>query len=57
MNYEIDKPLPEDEGDGLPHIAWRLRIIIGTVMGSLVIWVSVVAFIRFAERHLFFVAE
>jgi hypothetical protein len=38
MDYEIDKIHPEDEGDGLPNIQWRLRIIVAAVLGGAAAW-------------------
>jgi hypothetical protein len=36
--YEIDKIHPEDEGDGLPNIQWRLRIIAAAMLGGAAAW-------------------
>jgi hypothetical protein len=38
MDYEIDKIHPEDEGDGLPNIQWRLRIIAAAMLGGAAAW-------------------
>jgi hypothetical protein len=46
MNYEIDKIPPEDVGDGLPNIGWRLRIILITALGNLAAWTTVYSLIR-----------
>jgi hypothetical protein len=46
MNYEIDKPSSENEGDGLPNMCRRLRIIFASAVGCLVIWVAVISLIR-----------
>jgi len=40
MDYEIDKIHPEDEGDGLPNIQWRLRIIVAAILGGAAVWVG-----------------
>jgi hypothetical protein len=37
MKYEIDAVPPEDEGDGLPNIQWRLRVILALAVASFVI--------------------
>ncbi len=46
MNYEIDRILPEDEGDGLPHMGWRLRIILAAVLSNFVVWAGVISLIQ-----------
>jgi hypothetical protein len=46
MNYEIDKVPPEDEGDGLPNMRWRLRAIIATSLAGLATWTAVISLIR-----------
>lgn len=46
MNHEIDKTPPEDEGDGLPHLPWRLRVILASIIGSSLIWAGVISLIR-----------
>ena len=46
MNYEIDKIPPEDEGDGLPHMVWRLRIRPAAVLSNSVVWAGVILLIR-----------
>jgi hypothetical protein len=38
MDDEIDKIHPEDEGDGLPNIRWRLRIIVAAMLGGAAAW-------------------
>ncbi len=38
MDYEIDRIPPEDEGDGLPHMKWRLRVILASAVGSSIVW-------------------
>jgi hypothetical protein len=50
MNYEIDRMPPEDEGDGLPNIHWRLRAILGSMIGSSVVWAAVISVIRMTVR-------
>jgi hypothetical protein len=50
MNYEIDKIPPEDEGDGLPNMHLRLRAIIGSLIGSSVVWAAVIAIVRATVR-------
>jgi hypothetical protein len=46
MNYEVDKIPPEDEGDGLPNMHWRLRIIVASILGSSVVWAGVISLLR-----------
>jgi hypothetical protein len=46
MNYEIDKIPPEEEGDGLPNMCRRLRVIIASAVGGLVLWLAVISLIR-----------
>jgi hypothetical protein len=46
MNYEIDKIPPEDEGDGLPNMRWRLRVIVATTLGGVAAWAAVISLIR-----------
>jgi hypothetical protein len=43
MNYEIDKVPPEEEGDGLPNMKWRLRIIFGSALAGLAAWATLIA--------------
>jgi hypothetical protein len=50
MNYEIDKIPPEDEGDGLPNMHLRLRAIIGSVLGSSVVWAAMITLILATVR-------
>ncbi len=38
MSYEIDKVPPEEEGDGLPNMRWRLRVITAATLGSVAAW-------------------
>ena len=38
MDYEIDKIHPEEEGDGLPNIQWRLRVIVAAMLGGAAAW-------------------
>jgi hypothetical protein len=38
MDYEIDKIHPEEEGDGLPNIQWRLRIIVAAILSGAAVW-------------------
>ena len=40
MDYEIDKINAEDEGDGLPNIQWRLRIIVAAMLGGAAAWIG-----------------
>jgi hypothetical protein len=46
MYYETDKVLPEDEGDGLPNMHLRLRAILGSIIGSSMVWAAVISLIR-----------
>ncbi|MDX6527396.1 MAG: hypothetical protein QOI43_2907 [Gaiellales bacterium] len=46
MNFEIDKIPPEDEGDGLPNMKWRLRVIVASMLGSSVVWAGVISLLR-----------
>ena len=39
MDYKIDKVHPDDEGDGLPQIGWRLRVIVAASLGT---WAALV---------------
>ncbi len=50
MNYEIDRMPPEDEGDGLPNMHLRLRAILGSMIGSSVVWAAVISLIRVTVR-------
>ena len=50
MNYEIDRMLPEDEGDGLPNMPLRLRAILGSMIGSSVVWAVMISLIRVTVR-------
>jgi hypothetical protein len=43
MNYEIDKVPPEDEGDGLPNMRRRMRIIFVSIVGGSVAWIGVIS--------------
>jgi hypothetical protein len=43
MDYKIDKPSPEEEGDGLPDMKWRLRIIFGAAMAGIAAWGVLIA--------------
>jgi hypothetical protein len=45
MNYEIDRIPPEEEGDGLPNMRWRLRIIFASTLGGLAAWTAVISLI------------
>jgi hypothetical protein len=40
MDYKIDKVHPDDEGDGLPHMGWRLRVIVAASLGT---WAALIA--------------
>jgi hypothetical protein len=46
MEYKIDKIPPEEEGDGLPNMRWRLRIILASIIGGSVAWVGIISLIR-----------
>jgi hypothetical protein len=46
MNYEIDKIPPEDEGDGLPKMHWRLRVIVASMLVSSAVWAGVISLLR-----------
>jgi hypothetical protein len=46
MNYEIDKVAPEDEGDGLPNMRWRLRAIIAASLAGLAALAAIISLIR-----------
>jgi hypothetical protein len=50
MNYELDRMPPEDEGDGLPNMHWRLRAILGSMIGSSVVWAVMISLIRVTIR-------
>ena len=50
MNYEIDRMPPEDEGDGLLNMHWRLRAILGSLIGSSVAWAVMISLIRVTIR-------
>jgi hypothetical protein len=50
MNYEIDRMLPEDEGDGLPNMHLRLRAILGSMISSSIVWAAVISLIRVTIR-------
>lgn len=43
MRYEIDKLPPEEEGDGLPNMKWRLRVIFGSALAGLATWAAVIS--------------
>jgi hypothetical protein len=45
MDYQIERMLPEDEGDGLPNMHLRLRAILGSLIGSWVVWAAVISLI------------
>jgi hypothetical protein len=40
MDYEIDKIHPKEEGDGLPNIQWRLRVIVAAMLGGAAAWIG-----------------
>jgi hypothetical protein len=40
MSYEIDVIPSEEEGDGLPNMRWRLRVISASVLGGLAAWIA-----------------
>ncbi len=42
MNDEIDKMPPEEDGDGLPNMQWRLRVIVVTTLGSVAAWTALI---------------
>jgi hypothetical protein len=50
MSYEIDRTLPEDEGDGLPNMHLRLRAIMGSMIGGLAVWAAVISLIQITVR-------
>jgi hypothetical protein len=50
MNYETDRMPPEDEGDGLPNMHLRLRAILGSMIGSSVVWAVMISLIRVTVR-------
>jgi hypothetical protein len=50
MNYEIDRMPPEDEGDGLPNMHLRLRAVLGSMIGSSLVWAAVISLIRVTVR-------
>lgn len=43
MDYKIDKLPPEEEGDGLPNMKWRLRIIFGAAMAGIAAWTALIS--------------
>jgi hypothetical protein len=46
MENEIENISPGDEGDGLPNIRFRLRVILASALGSSLIWAGVILLIR-----------
>jgi hypothetical protein len=40
MDYKIDKIKPEDQGDGLPNMPWRLRAIIVAAVSGAAAWTA-----------------
>jgi hypothetical protein len=42
MDYKIDILLPEDAGDGLPNMRFRLRVILASTLAGLAAWAAVV---------------
>jgi hypothetical protein len=46
MKYDADAIPPEEAGDGLPNMRWRLRAILATMVVSLTAWTAVISLIR-----------
>jgi hypothetical protein len=46
MKYDVDTIAPEEAGDGLPNMRWRLRVILATMAASLAIWIVGISLIR-----------
>jgi hypothetical protein len=46
MDYKVDKIPAEDEGDGLPNMRWRLRIILASIIGGSAAWIGIISLIR-----------
>jgi hypothetical protein len=42
MTYEIEQVPPEDEGDGLPNMRWRLRVIVAATLGGAAMWAALI---------------
>jgi hypothetical protein len=40
--HEVHKIRPEEEGDGLPNMQWRLRVIAAAALGGIAVWAALI---------------